>query len=37
MGGYSRFPKVRYRGLDRNANRYFVALGLANLYPARAA
>jgi IS5 family transposase len=30
------FSKVRYRGLDKNANRSFVALGLANLYLARA-
>jgi len=30
------FAKVRYRGLDKNANRSFVALGLANLYLARA-
>lgn len=30
------FNKVRYRGLDKNANRSFVALGLANLYLARA-
>ena len=30
------FTKVRYRGLDKNANRSFVALGLANLYLARA-
>ena len=30
------FGKVRYRGLDKNANRSFVALGLANLYLARA-
>ncbi|MCC5045772.1 IS5 family transposase [Xanthomonas campestris] len=29
------FAKVRYRGLDKNANRCFVALGLANLYLAR--
>jgi len=29
------FTKVRYRGLDKNANRSFVALGLANLYLAR--
>jgi len=29
------FSKVRYRGLDKNANRSFVALGLANLYLAR--
>lgn len=26
------FNKVRYRGLDKNANRVFVACGLANLY-----
>lgn len=30
------FSKVRYRGLDKNANRSFVVLGLANLYLARA-
>lgn len=30
------FAKVRYRGLEKNANRAFVALGLANLYLARA-
>ena len=30
------FGKVRYRGLAKNANRSFVALGLANLYLARA-
>lgn len=30
------FAKVRYRGLDQNANRSFVVLGLANLYLARA-
>jgi IS5 family transposase len=29
------FTKVRYRGLDKNATRSFVALGLANLYLAR--
>lgn len=29
------FTKVRYRGLDKNANRSFVALGLANLYLSR--
>lgn len=29
------FNKVRYRGLDKNANRLFVACGLANLYLAR--
>lgn len=29
------FSKVRYRGLDKNANRSFVVLGLANLYLAR--
>ena len=29
------FSKVRYRGLDKNANRLFVACGLANLYMAR--
>jgi transposase, IS5 family len=29
------FTKVRYRGLAKNANRAFVALGLANLYLAR--
>lgn len=28
--------KVRYRGLNKNANRSFVALGLAKLYLARA-
>ena len=28
------FNKVRYRGLDKNANRLFVACGLANLYMA---
>lgn len=28
--------KVRYRGLEKNATRSFVALGLANLYLARA-
>src|SRR3989304_4777564 len=28
------FNKVRYRGLDKNANRVFVACGLANLYMA---
>lgn len=27
--------KVRYRGLEKNANRSFVALGLANLYLTR--
>jgi len=30
MGG-----KARYRGLDKNANRLFVACGLVNLYMAR--
>lgn len=29
------FGKVRYRGLEKNANRSFVTLGLANLYLAR--
>lgn len=29
------FNKVRYRGLDKNANRLFVAFGLVNLYMAR--
>ena len=29
------FNKVRYRGLDKNANRSFVLLGLANLYLTR--
>ena len=29
------FNKVRYRGLDKNANRLFVACGLTNLYMAR--
>jgi IS5 family transposase len=29
------FAKVRYRGLDKNANRSFVAPGLANLYLSR--
>lgn len=29
------FAKVRYRGLEKNANRAFVALGLANIYLAR--
>ena len=29
------FSKVRYRGLEKNANRSFVMLGLANLYLAR--
>jgi IS5 family transposase len=29
------FTKVRYRGLDKNANRLFVACGLVNLYLAR--
>ena len=29
------FDKVRYRGLDKNATRSFVALGLANIYLAR--
>jgi IS5 family transposase len=28
-------PKVRYRGLVKNATRAFVALGLANIYLAR--
>ncbi len=30
------FYKVRYRGLAKNATRSFVALGLANIYLARA-
>lgn len=30
------FNKVRYRGIDKNANRSFVMLGLSNLYMARA-
>ena len=30
------FTKVRYRGLAKNATRAFVALGLANIYLARA-
>jgi len=29
------FSKVRYQGLDKNANRLFVACGLVNLYMAR--
>lgn len=29
------FNKVRYRGLEKNATRSFVALGLANIYLAR--
>ena len=29
------FSKVRYRGLDKNANRLFVACGLANLFMVR--
>jgi len=29
------FSKVRYRGVDKNANRLFVACGLVNLYMAR--
>ena len=29
------FKKVRYRGLDKNANRLFVACGLVNIYMAR--
>ena len=29
------FTKVRYRGLEKNANRLFVACGLVNLYMAR--
>ena len=29
------FNKVRYRGLEKNANRSVVALGLAKLYLAR--
>ena len=29
------FNKVRYRGLDKNANRLFMACGLANLFMAR--
>jgi IS5 family transposase len=27
--------KVRYRGLNKNANRLFATLALANLFPAR--
>jgi len=30
------FTKVRYRGMEKNATRAFVALGLANIYMARA-
>ena len=30
------FSKVRYRGLAKNATRSFVALGLANIFLARA-
>ena len=30
------FTKVRYRGIEKNANRAFVALALANLYLSRA-
>ena len=29
------FNKVRYRGLDKNANWLFIACGLVNLYMAR--
>ena len=29
------FAKVRYRGLDKNATRSFVVLGLTNIYLAR--
>ena len=29
------FAKVRYRGLDKNATRLFVACGLVNLYMVR--
>jgi IS5 family transposase len=29
------FNKIRYRGLDKNANRLFVACGLVNLFMAR--
>jgi IS5 family transposase len=29
------FDKVRYRGIDKNANRLFVACGLVNLYMVR--
>ena len=29
------FSKVRYRGLEKNGTRAFVALGLANIYLAR--
>ena len=29
------FVKVRYRGLDKNANRLFVACALVNLFLAR--
>jgi len=29
------FSKVRYRGLDKDANQQFVACGLVNLYMAR--
>lgn len=31
------FDKVRYRGIDKNANRLFVACGLVNLFMARRA
>jgi IS5 family transposase len=31
------FDKVRYRGIDKNANRLFVACGLVNLFMARKA
>jgi IS5 family transposase len=29
------FVKVRYRGLEKNANRLFAACALANRYPVR--
>jgi IS5 family transposase len=29
------FTKVRYRGLDKNATRLFVACGLVNVYMVR--
>ena len=29
------FSKVRYKGLQKNAHRFFVACGLANLHRAR--
>jgi IS5 family transposase len=29
------FDKVRYRGIDKNATRLFVACGLVNLFMAR--